>query len=248
MPASTANFNVSEIILAASQELRDNEFGRLGRPFYLSAAQRGLQEMNSHTNFHKAVWQKAIDGLIIDLPDGITEKDAIYLYNGDECDISKSTILWIKPNMYHMGGEGYLANNMGRNYDPLQWSLKWNQSPPNHLYFAGEHMGKLYLSPSCLQYQNIHITYTGIGVDCFGEEFEVPHWCREAITDFVILRAALAMEIDSPQLMGRIIERKMNEMRSPGGSWHTAIFRYKRSDKKTKRDTEAYNFRFGHTP
>ncbi|MFO0190269.1 MAG: hypothetical protein ACK54F_03360 [Planctomycetia bacterium] len=249
MPLGNTKFNVGEIITAAAQELRDNEFGRLGRPFYLSAAQRGLQEMNSATNFYKKVFETPVpDNLVLELPNDLTETDGIYLVKGSGVNFDSSTILFVKPNMWHKGGEGYIANNKGRNRDDMQFSLTWSEHPPAHIYFAGLRDGKLYLSPSCRQWDSIYIMYTGLGVDCFGEDFEIPHWCREAITDFVIHRAALAMEMENPNFYGRVIARKESEMKAPNGSWWTAVGRYKRLDKKGRYDTTAYTFRIGHTP
>ena len=73
MPLGNATFDMGEILTAASQELRDPEFGRLGKPFYVSACQRGLTEMNSHTNFYKKTWQSSIpENLILELPQDLT--------------------------------------------------------------------------------------------------------------------------------------------------------------------------------
>lgn len=249
MPTGTSFISVGEIITAAAQELRDPEFGRLGRPFYLSAAQRAITEMNYETQFfeRRASFPMPENG-ILDLPQDISDISAIYAYNGDSCEINHSVIISIKPNMWHQGGKGYLANNRGRNFDKLQWSLKEDQNPPIHLYFAGLFNGKLYLSPSCQGFSKIHIVYSGIGVECFGEDFEVPMWAREAVTDFVILRAALWMEADNPNFYARIINRKDNEMKSPAGTWINAIGRCRRLDKKGRYDYNAYLTRFGHTP
>ena len=82
-------------------------------------------------------------------------------------------------------------------------------------------------------------------MDCFGEDFEVPMWAREAITDFVIHRVALAIEREDPQFMARVISRKEGELKGNGGSWQNAIWRYKRSDKKQRYETSIYNFDFG---
>jgi hypothetical protein len=240
---------VSEIILAAAQEVRDDEFGRCGRPFYLSAAQRALQEMNEQTSFYKKVFEAKIpDNLILDMPQDLTEKDMVVLFNGENCDYTRVAQLFIKPNMYHRGGEGYVANNMGANYDPLQWPLFWSQTPPQCLYFAGEHMGKLYFAPSCKNYDKVHITYTGLGMEDCGEDFEVPHWCRQAITDWVVHQALLRMEDENPNLIGRKIQRKEFELKNPAGSWTKAIMRYKLADKKGRYDITAYNHYFGHFP
>lgn len=241
---------IGEIITAASQELRDSGFTHgIGMPFYLSAAQRGLSELNYATGFFKKIFNTEIpENLIVELPDDLTGADQMYIYNGTECSVTSSTILFIKPNMYHFGGDnGYIAQNKGRNEDMLQFSLKWNEKPPTHIYFAGLYNGKLYLSPSCrTKYNRLFIPYSGIGVDCFGEDFNVPMWAREAITDYVIHKVALVLEREDPQFLARVIARKENELKAPRGSWYTAIDRYKRMDKKTRYDTIGYTFDFGH--
>lgn len=240
---------VGEIITAAAQELRDGDFSHgLGRPFYLSAAQRALTAMNYETGFYKKIFNEPIpESLIIDLPEDMTAKDQIYIYRGDTCSVESSTILFVKPNMFHFGGDsGYIAQNKGRNRDALQYSLKWSESPPTRLFFCGEYNGKLYLSPSCLAaYERIFIPYSGIGVDCFGEDFKVPMWAREAITDWVIHRIALALEREDVQFYRGVIARKENELKGPMQSWKSAINLYKRSDKKQRYDTSAYTYDFG---
>lgn len=242
--------SVGEIINDATQELRDSGFNHgLGYPFYLSAAQRGLSEMNYATSFFKRIFVKDIpEDLIVELPGDLTAKDQVYLFSGDSCTIETSTMLWIKPNMYFFtGGSGYVAQNKGRNWDPLQFSLSWSETPPSRLFFAGEYNGKLYLSPSCrARYNKIMIPYTGTGVECFGEEFDVPMWAREALTDYVIHRAALALEREDPQFYRGVIQRKNDELKGARGSWMQAINRYKRSDKKQRYETSAYTFDFGH--
>lgn len=250
MPLGNAYVKLGEIIAAAAQELRDDDFGRLGRPFYVSAAQRGVSDMNYATNFFKKMFVADIpEDNIIELPNDLTEKDQAYVAQADNCNVTSSSILWIKPNMISFGGTGYIAQNKGRNHDVLQWSLQPGENPPNHLYFAGERSGKLYLSPSCrARFNKVFIPYTGIGVDCFGEEFDVPMWAREAITDYVILRAARALQREDPQFLRTVVGDKQWEMTNSQGSWMTAIWRYKRSDKKTLYDTAGYTFDFGATP
>ncbi|HNR54208.1 MAG TPA: hypothetical protein PKJ19_03510 [Flavobacteriales bacterium] len=240
---------IDQIITDAAQELRDEEFGRLGKPFYVSAAQRALTEMNYDTNFFKKEFVATIpENNIIELPSDLTEMDQAYLFSGDNCNISTSTILWIKPNMIHQGGTGYFAQNKGKNRDKLQWSFTRTETAPHRLYFAGLRNGRLYLSPSCrAAFEKVFIPYSGIGMDCFGSDFEIPMWAREAITDNVILRAAKAIQREDPQFMRMIVSDKTTERTSPQGSWMRAVIRYKRSDQKQRYDDAGYNFTFGST-
>ena len=240
MPAGAAKYPLSEIITAAAQELRDEEFGELGRPFYVSAAQHALGAINKRTDFFKKEHVASIpQNRILELPGDLTAKDDVYLFNGDNCNITSAPTLWISPNKLHFGGTGSVAHNYGNPNPFTTWIFPVNFAPANCLYYAGERSGKLYLSPSCLTFSNVLFLYTGIGVECFGDDFDVPEWCREAITDWVIHHAATAMRRKD------VIAEKNIELKTPSGSWATAIWDYKRMDKKERYDNSVYNTRFG---
>lgn len=249
MSAGNSFITLENVISDAASELPIEGYGPLGRPFFIAAAQRGLTDLNYDTNFFKKEFIAPVpDNLILHLPGDLTDKDQVYLANVDGCEIGQTTILFIKPNMWHLGADGYFAQNKGFNLDPLQYSLSWSQTPPNNMYFAGERMGKLYLSPTCKNFSHVVIPYTGIGVDCFGEDFEVPMWAREALVDYVVLRVAQGMRRSDPQYYTTIIREKEAQLSrvNPSGSWNRALVRYKRMDKKQRYDTAQYNHRFGH--
>jgi hypothetical protein len=255
MSVSTSYISVSNVITDASQELRDPECGKLGYPFYRSAAQRALQELGYDTFFDRRVWETAIpENLIVELPEGIIGLETALLFNGDNCNVSQSAVMFIKPNMYHKGGTGYLANNTWRNHDPLQYSSGWWSCPPylgpfgNGVFFAGEFRGSLYLSHSCAQYERLHITYNGLGMEKWGDDFEIPQWAREAVTDFIILRCARALQQDNMQYYRAIINDKQTEMKAMNGTWTRAKMRWNGMDKKSRYDTIAYTTYFGTTP
>lgn len=247
---------VSEIITDAAAPLKDWDFGRLGRPFYISAAFRGLRKMCFDTNFNKRVWTAEInqDSMTLDLPKGYIECDGAWVYNGTHCDVARSTVLFIKDNMHRLGGSGYIANNKWNNHDPLQYSFGptahpggWSSDPPHCLHFAGTFNGRIYFSDSCRQYQYVHMMYTSSVEQC-DDDIDIPEWAAEAITDYVTYRAAEALEREDPQYLRGLIARKENEMKAPNGSWRTAEYYYKRLDKKGRYDLAAKTFRFGHTP
>jgi len=237
---------VGQIITDAAMELNDEEFRRLTRPFYLAAAQRGMSKMLKEVFGDERYWNTTIpQNGIVQLPKGVNGLKGAWLYNGDACNVSKSTPLFIKKNMHKLGGEGYIANNTWHNHDPLQYSFGV-QNEPHHTYFAGYINGELHLSQTCQSFQRIHILYYGTGEDCVGEDFDVPEWMREALIDFVIHRGALRLEREDPQFLARVIDRKQNELKAPNGSWTQAKFIFKRMDPKTRYDTIAMMHRFGH--
>lgn len=259
MKTTTSFVPVSEVIADAAMPLQDIGFQRLGRPFYIAAAFRGLRALCFDTNFNKRVWTKEIPAdLILDLPSGFIEADGAWLYNGDECNVQKSTVLFIKDNMHRLGGSGYIANNKWENHDPLQYSYggtgwrsgagdTWSEEPPHCLHFAGTFNGQIMFSHSCSAYRYVHIMYTASAGDDCTDDFDVPEWAAEALTDYITMRAAEYLEREDPQFLGRVIGRKQNERRAPNGTWRDAMWYYHRMDKKQRYDLAQKVFRFGHS-
>jgi len=247
----TTYIPVSDIITDAAQELMDEDFGRLGRPFYRSAAQRGVAKMYKEVFGDVRYWSGDIpsNGIVV-LPSGISGLGGLWGYTGTNCDVNSSTPITIKPNMHRLGGKGYIANNTWLNDDALQFSFGATRDP-HHLCYAGfvknGNQGELHLSDTCKRFDKVHVMYYGIGVDCFGEDFDVPEWMREAITDFVVHRAALRLEREDPQFLSRKIDRKENELKGNGGSWKEAKFIFLRMDPKTRFDTVAMMYRYGYS-
>jgi len=255
MSTGNSYIPLENVLFDAAQELNDDEYRKGGgRPFYVSAAQRGMSKMFKDTMTDERKWEADIPAnLILELPKGLEEIDAAYLYNGDSCNVSLSQKLYIKRNMYRLGGAGYLAGDKWNNYlDPLQFSHGfgggwggWSCQPPPYLFFAGRHDGVLYLSEGCASFNKVALVYQGIGMECFGDDFRIPYWMRDAITDYIILRVAKKLRSQDPVLMREIIREKEIEMKMPGGSWLTAMGYAKRMDRKTRDDTRIYLETFG---
>ena len=246
-----AYISAEEVIGSASQEIGDNEFRKLGKPFYMSCAQRGLQRMCLDVPWDERQWSAEIpDSLILEIPSTTIGMTGVYLYNGSNCDFANVQNLHIKPNMYHTGGTGYVAHNVGMGLD-ITTSFTWNcPYPQNWIYFAGETKGKLYFSQSCAIFERIHISYTGIGMECWGECFDIPQWAREAITDYVIHKAACAMEQQNIQYYRGVIARKEEMLRAnnPNGTWLQAQNYWGRMDDKERQDLLVSTTRFGYPP
>lgn len=252
MITTTAYIPVENVLFDAAQEIRDSEFRRYGRPAYLSAAQRGLSELCHDVPWDVRHFQTKIPpNRIIDLPFGTGQKSLVALFNGDNCDMRYAQTVFIKPNMYHKGGEGYVANNIGPGIDiSVPNNALYNQTMQDYLYFAGESDGKLYLSPSCLQFENIHITFSGLGMECWGEDFCIPMWAREAITDYVILKAARALRQDNMNFYREVIREKEAALAltNPSGTWIRALGYWGRMDEKERNDVWTQTTRFGRWP
>jgi hypothetical protein len=254
MSTGNSYIPLSDVLFDAAAEVFDPEFKKAGGlPFYQSAAQRGVGKMYKDTSLDSRSWSTDIPAsLIIELPSGLEEIDAAYLYNGDNSNVSFSQKLYIKRNMYRLGGSGYLAGDKWYNYpDPLQFSHgagswgAWSSTPPPWVFFAGRYDGHLFLSDTCTQFNRLNLVYQGIGVDCFGDEPRVPYWMRDAITDYVVYRAAQKLRAQDRDLMREIIREKEIQLNSNQGSWNTAMIYGKRMDRKTREDTRNYLESFG---
>jgi hypothetical protein len=253
MSEGNISIPVGMVILDAAQVVNDPDFRRLGRPFYLSAAQRALRKMCMDAMSDRQTITIPITGPIVDVPAMVMDYNGVYVFNGNACDVNMSQRVRIKKNMHRLGGKGYIAMDKWDNHhDPLQFSHSgqswggWNMEPPRHLYFAGSYQGQLHLSDSCLRFNNLHIDYNGIGISGFGGDFEIPDWMREAVIDFIILRAAEALEREDPRHLGNLINRKQAEMKEPNGSWREAQWYWRRMSRQKRQDTLEMMFRLGH--
>lgn len=243
MSAQSATVPVSDIILDASQALRDDDCRKAGgKPFYMAQAYRAVRKMGFDTLFDTRRTDIDITGLVLDLPAGCIGLVDLFLFSGDACDMAHARHVRIKPNMYNRGGSGFLSRNMWRNEDILQWNAGWSCAPPRHLYFAGTDDKKIYLSASCLQYEKLHVVYSGLGVDEMGKSFNVPEWMAEAVTHFIQLKVAERLLQGNMQFYRDWISRMNSELNvnNTSGSWHQARTYFGRMDKKTRADMIQY--------
>lgn len=253
MISQTTYIPVAQVIGDAAAELGDGEFRKWGRPAYVSATQRALSTLCHDVPWDTRHWEAEIpDNLIVKLPWGMTQKSLAVLFNGEHCDMNSATTLHIKPNMFHKGGGGYVANNTGAGFDIGVGGPDFaNSGVQNWLYFAWESAGCLYLSASCRAYEKVHITYSGLGIDCLGDDFCVPEWAREAITDAVILRGAKGLRaITRDNLYREIIREKELQLalNNTSGTWLRALGYWGRMGQKERMDTWTRTTWFGFVP
>ncbi len=237
---SSTYLPVSEVIGVAAMNLGDGELRKWGRPAYESAAQRAVSVLFKDVSADTRQWECAIpkDSLIVRLPFGMTTKSLVMLFNGDHCDMRNAMNLFIKPGYYHKGGTGAVANNTGSGEDLITWNTD-NWWPRGSLCWAGEHAGCLYLSPSCRAYDKLHITYSGIGIDCWGDTFQVPEWAREAIIDRVTYEGAGQLWAMTRDNFYRAVQQDKKEaiaITNPNGTWQQALIYWSRMDQKQRND------------
>lgn len=257
MITSATFLPVSEVIGDAARELGDPEQRKLTPGFYLSAAQRALSTLCHDVDADERHWEAEIpESMILQLPFGMTNKSVAMLFNGDHCDISSGKTLYIKPNYYHKGvpNKGGVANNHGSGEDLVQWwynNSLVNSWWRNYVFYAGESNGCLYLGPSCAAFQKLHITYTGIGIDKWGCDFNIPEWAREAITNQIMERAAASLWMMTGDARYRAIQQDKkaeNSVTNTNGSWIRALRWWSRMDRKQRTDAWVFTTWFGVPP
>ena len=240
----------SEVIGDASEALNDLELRKWTPAAYESAAQRALSNLCHDVDADERHWEAEIpESLIIKLPFGMHRKSLVMAFNGDHCDMNGANTVFEKPNYFHKGGDGAVANNWGSGEDLIQGP----QSPlyAGSLLFYGESNGCLYLSEACRGYQKIHITYYGIGIDKWGCDFNIPEWARDAIGYYIIEKGAGALWMLTRDTDYRAIQKDAKlelAITNPNGAWITALRRWSRMDRKQRTDTWTYSSWFGIPP
>lgn len=243
MSHQNSSVSLTDVLLDASQYVNDVDMIRAGgRPFYVTQAARAMRKMGFDTLFDLRRTDIDITGLVLDQPAGSISLDELFVYSGSECDFDRARIVRVKSGMFNRGGSNFLARNMWRNSDILQWNAGWSSAPPRCLYFCGAENGKLYLSASCLNFEKLHIAYYGTGIDQCAKDFDIPEWMAEAVTDFIILQAANRLYKEDPTMYLRIIRDKQLELNvnNTAGSWHQARVYKSRMDPKTRKDMIQY--------
>lgn len=243
MSAQSATVKLGDVLLDAAQALRDDNFGKAGgRPFYVNQAYRALRKMGFDTLFDTRRVDIDITGLVLDQPAQSIGLVDLFLFSGDTCDMANARHVRLKPNMYNRGGSSFLARNLWRNEDILQWNAGWSSAPPRSLYFAGADDKKIYLSASCLRYEKLHVVYSGLGVDECEKDFNIPEWMAEAVTDFIKMKVAERLLQDNMPFYKDWINRMSIELNvnNTAGSWHQARINFGRMDKKTRADMIQY--------
>lgn len=241
---------VSEVIGDVSERLNDPELRKWTPASYESSAQRALSNLCHEADFDERHWECEIPSSgIVKLPFGMHRKSLVMAFNGDHCDMSNASNVFIKPNYFHKGGTGAVANNLGSGEDLVQGA----RSPLNtgNLLFAGESNGCLYLSPACSGYQKLHITYYGIGIDKWGCDFNIPEWARDAIGAFMTEKGAAALWMMTRDTAYRAIQQEFKlelAITNPNGAWMTALRRWSRMDKKQRTDVWTATSFFGIPP
>jgi hypothetical protein len=243
----------SEIIIDAAQSIGDPGCEKVGRPRYKSFVQKALAEMCFDAKYDHRYFDAAIDETrIIKVPKYVAGVNAVYAYNGENCNVSSRVNIYLKRNYFHngVGNKGFARNNWSNIDDNMQTSSGILNEPTNRYYYGwDETAGEMHLSPTCSRWQRVRIEYVGIGMTemCQEEQIRVPMWCREAIEHYVAMRAAQHLiHLEGKTRIATDQYRDFKEeYKGINGSWANARARWADMDDKERDDIALYISQLG---
>lgn len=272
MNISRHNFVTADVILSdVLSECDDADFRYATHGWYLSQVQQALEEMSFDSYYSRKVDSFPVpNNLQLPMPKGMFNLQNMYLYNGNECNISNAVNVYWKRN-YFTRGEGFLAKNKERNgRDPFYFD-DINRNGYNtyggfgnyyadnprftikqNLYYFNIMDGIIMFSTACRDFENVFIEYVSTGID-IGEDPFIPIMLRQAVKDWVSVKALRnrAVKADAGDAKTNLFlslasatENRLNNPRN--GSWEEAIDRVSRMDKKQREDMQEYFSRFNH--
>ena len=243
MNSSKFNYvTVNEILADVLKVVQDSDF-RVNSPgWYTSQVRQALEELAFETYFDERTIQLDIpDNRRIEMPKGMFNIINMYLFNGDECDINRSTPVYYKKNFINSkSGRGYVANQKGdNNGDPFYKQTSDGNSPTAIYYYAVQN-GTIMLSSNAGNYQKVFIEYSGTGGD-IGEAPFIPIFLRQAVKDYVAVNALEVRVAEAPlaelnRWSAILAYHKRNLDDEYEGSWAKATRRVKKLDFKERKD------------
>ncbi len=262
MDISPHNYvSVNAILADVLKTVKDGSFKLNSKGWYTSQIQQALEELSFDTFFDEQNQSFDLpDNLRLDMPKGSFNLRAIYLFNGDNCDIGKSVNVYYKRNFINsVDGRGYVAHDKYYNgNDPYHirrgarrgevdspTSNADNRLDPKNAHFYAIQNGTIMLSENCKRFQKVMLVYNGIMAD-IGDTPIVPQLFRQAVKTFVLIPALVEKMTDTIgtneynhwALLSNKNEAKHNHPYD--GTWVKAERRSKQLNNAIRRDIKEY--------
>lgn len=265
MNISPSSFvTIDELLADVLKLVNDSGFKKHSRGYYISQAQQALEELSFDTYFQEKNSSHDIpENLRVEMPKGAFNLKELYLFNGDECNIENSAVVYYKRNFINSKtGNGYVARDTYRNErDPFHTKRgnRFNQRAGinngqqerfntgnglrNEVYYYGIQNGLIMLSSSCSKFEKIMMVYNGTGCD-IGEAPIIPSYLRQAVKDYVTVKALesiLAIDDEKFNKWSALYNIHSTNLNKPyDGSWAKAEHRVKSLDRKQRQDIKEY--------
>lgn len=250
MATTTGYVPATNIINGAASRAGDPTARIVRRPVYLSFVQKGLERMSFDTQFERRFLDTTIpESGVVSLPKWMTGMAGVWLYNGDRCNPLGMVPIYEKEGY----ASGFSNSPWNSHDDIMQMGASGSNiagfGEPDRLRYYGIVGDKMHLSRQCKGYEFIRIEYSGIGIDdyCAEEDILIPLWAREAITDFVAMKALEVRQFQEgkQQIFRAVMQDLYQEVNGPNGSWARAQIYWGGLDAKERFDTHLYVGRLG---
>lgn len=221
--------------------VQDSAMRWRSKGYYMRRMKHALEELAFDTLYDEQyVDTKIPDNLQLEIPSGVFNVRRIYLYNGNECDISKSAKVYYKANFDTRGG-GYTADEKdGLNDQAFSTYRSGRESE----YFYGLRNGTILFSPSCKSsgYAKVRVYFNGV----FGplEDLPiVPILARQAVIEWTVYKCLNDRASEDPSgpwmSLMRIPSAEL-AIGNPLGLWENTKYRLSRMDTGARDDFNTY--------
>lgn len=252
---------VEEVLRQITKTVKDTSYRVHTRGYYKLLIQNCLDELSFDAHFMQENFTIEVpDGLSFTLPEGAFNIRNMWLFNGKVCDISTAKNVYWKKD-YFTGGSGYLAKNRGDGTsDPFYSTTinnpRINPTPPgqttanstiNNIYFFNIQNGRVMLSRSCTQYENVFFKSDYIpDIETMGF---IPSELRWAVVLWCAKKSMTSRLDEGPGITAIYNAVKMDlegARHESDGAWYKAVSRVKELDYKQREDLMEYYNRLYH--
>lgn len=256
---------IDEILSDVLKSVNDSSFKKNSRGWYMSQAQQAIEELSFDTYFQ--IENSSFDipeNLRLEMPKGSFNIREMYLFNGDECNIGTSAVVYHKKNFINgKSGNGYVArDSYNNNRDPFHTQrghrsdrtlggrnersdrFSSGSGLRSEVHYFSVQNGLIMLSSSCSKFEKVMIVYNSVGTE-IGEAPIIPTLLRQAVKDYITVKA-----LESIMAMDDEKFNKWNALYSihksnygdgdMNGSWAQAKRRVKRLNTKQRNDIKEY--------
>ena len=231
-----------DLVIADVTPIVDDEgMNRFSHGWYLSQIQQALEDLAFDTRFDKKEWTGEIpSSRILRLPDDFWREDAIFLFDGDECNVNNVT------NVYFARGfDVYRGATMkmqrGVTNDPI---MDYTTSNARSLHFYSVTNDRMHFSEACAG-RKVWIKYRGTGTPV-GETPFIPTEFRQAVKNYVAINAlTILLSTDFQRWKPVLAEIKGDQHGGrygamDDGAWLKAKRRATAISQKASRDLTSY--------
>jgi hypothetical protein len=256
---------IDEILSDVLKSVNDASFKKNSKGWYTSQAQQALEELAFDTYFREENRAFNVpENLRLELPSGAFNIREMYLFNGDECNINNSAVVYHKKNFINgTSGNGYVARDTYKNArDPFHTKrgnrldripgiqngrsdrFSTGSGLTNEVYYFSVQNGLIMLSSSSKNYQKVMIVYNSVGTE-IGEAPIIPSFLRQAVKDYVTvksLESIMAMDDEKFNKWNALYGIHKNNLGDGdfNGSWAQGKRRVKRINTKERNDIKEY--------